>query len=387
MLPLAESLFMDENVSKSASISSSQRQGIGQYLNKHAGNVFILPSVIVVLLLSIFPLIISAYLSLSRLKFVKGGLDIEFVGLSNYRKFFTGSEKRHFRGVQADLSVLSWLILIAVVLLLAYSLWRYMRHSERVTGGVIYRVITFGLLSALTYYVLSTLSPGGRPGTLVVTLIYVFVGISLQYVIGLILALLTTQQLAGRRIFRIIFLLPMMITPVGIAYTFRMLTDTSKGPLEPIWKAIGLGAYSWVTEPWGARWAVMIGDVWQWTPFMFIILLAAIEGLPTELFEAAHVDGATRWQIFWNITMPQIIPVSATIILIRMIESFKIVDLPNVLTNGGPGTATESLTLHSFFTWRALDIGGSAAIAYLLMFTALFICISYVNLIYQKLVR
>lgn len=83
---------------------------------------------------------------------------------------------------------------------------------------------------------------------------------------------------------------------------------------------------------------------------MFIILLITIEGLPTDLFEAAHVDGANRWQIFWNITLPQIIPVSVTVILIRIIEAFKIIDLPNVLTNGGPGTARESLTLHSFFT-------------------------------------
>jgi multiple sugar transport system permease protein len=234
---------------------------------------------------------------------------------------------------------------------------------------------------------MQNLSTTGRPGTVVVTLIYVFVGLFFQYFIGLGLALLTTQKLPGRRFFRTIFLLPMMITPVGIGYTFRMLTDTGKGPFKPILKALGLGEYSWLTNAWGARWAVIIGDVWQWTPFVFIILLAAIEGLPTELFEAAHVDGASRLQIFWNITLPQIVPVSATIILIRMIEAFKIIDLPNVLTFGGPGTATESLTLQSFFNWRTLDVGGSAAIGYMLMIISLFIATSYANLIYQKLRR
>ena len=178
----------------------------------------------------------------------------------------------------------------------------------------------------LSYFVLSNLA--GRPGSVTVTLSYVLLGITIQYIIGLILALITTQKLGGRRFFRVVYLLPMMITPVGVAYTFRMLTDTSKGPFKPFFKALGLQDFTWVTDPWGARWAVLIGDIWQWTPFMFIVLLAAVEGLPNELFEAAHVDGATRLQIFFNITLPQLIPVSATVILIRMIEAFKIIDLP-----------------------------------------------------------
>jgi multiple sugar transport system permease protein len=360
---------------------------VSRWLDRNAGNVFLLPSIVIVLCLSIFPLIISAYLALTRLRFVRGGLEISFVGLANFRRLIVGSERRHFLGVTRSLSPLQWLLLLGVILLGLWLLRRYWQRAERTAIGLIYRSVTVALLSWGFYYVMQTLAPGGRPGTIVVTLIYVAIGISAQYLLGLGLALLSTQQLVGRRFFRVVFLLPMMITPVGIAYTFRMLTDTSKGPLRPLWRLVGLGNFSWVNDPWGARWAVMIGDIWQWTPFMFIILLAAIEGLPSELFEAAHVDGASRWQVFWNITLPQIIPVSATVILIRMIEAFKIVDLPNVLTNGGPGTATESLTLHAFFTWRALDIGGSAAVAYSLMIISLAICISYVNLIYQRLVR
>jgi multiple sugar transport system permease protein len=163
-----------------------------------------------------------------------------------------------------------------------------------------------------------------------------------------------------------------------------MLTDTSKGPFGPIWQALGLGLYSWVTDPWGARAAVLLGDIWQWTPFTFIVLLAALESLAVEPVEAALVDGANRWQIFWHITVPYILPVSTTLILIRMIEAFKIVDMPNVLTNGGPGTATESLTLHSFIAWRSLDLGGSAAIAYTLLFVVTFVGMSYVNLVRSR---
>jgi multiple sugar transport system permease protein len=128
----------------------------------------------------------------------------------------------------------------------------------------------------------------------------------------------------------------------------------------------------------------MIGDIWQWTPFMFIVLLAALEGLPVEPVEAALVDGANRRQIFRYITWPGIFPVTTTLILIRMIEAFKIVDLPNVLTNGGPGTATESMTLHSYIAWRAQDLGGSAAVAYMLLILVTFIAVSFVNLIRRQ---
>jgi multiple sugar transport system permease protein len=239
-------------------------------------------------------------------------------------------------------------------------------------------------LAALAWLAVSTISPNGRPGALIVTFLYVFVGIALQYLIGLGLALLTAQQLPGRRFFRVVFLLPMMITPVGVAFMFRMLTDTVVGPFSPVWKAIGLGGTSWVNNPWGARAAVIIGDVWQWTPFMFIILLAAIEAQQVEPIEAAIVDGANRWQIFRYITLPAILPVSSALVLIRMIEGFKIIDLPNVLTNGGPGTATESLTLSAFVFWRTLDIGGSAAIAYILLIIVTIISVAFVNLVRRR---
>ena len=101
-----------------------------------------------------------------------------------------------------------------------------------------------------------TLWNGGRLGTASVTLVYVFVGIFFQYILGLSLAMLTVQRLPGRRFFRVVFLLPMMITPVGVAYMFRMLTDTSKGPFTPIWQALGLINFSWVNNAWGARTAI-----------------------------------------------------------------------------------------------------------------------------------
>jgi multiple sugar transport system permease protein len=98
------------------------------------------------------------------------------------------------------------------------------------------------------------------------------------------------------------------------------------------------------------------------------------------VLEASHVDGASRWQAFRHITIPAILPVSLTVILIRMIEAFKIVDLPNILTNGGPGTATESITLQAFFDWRTQALGRSAALAYTLLILVTVVATAYVNL-------
>ncbi len=230
----------------------------------------------------------------------------------------------------------------------------------RAAGGLL-------LLGFLWFMVQSLLSEGGRPGTIMVTFIYAFVGTAATYLLGLGLAILTSQRLAGERLFRIIFLLPLTITPVGIAYMFRMITDTQRGPFAPLWSFAGLSDFAPLGDPWGARIAVMIGDVWQWTPFMFIVLLAALESRDMEVEEAGLVDGARKWQILRYITLPALIPVSATVILIRLIEAFKIIDLPNILTNGGPGTATESLTLQAFIDWRDFNLGQSAAIAYTLL--------------------
>ncbi|HET7420295.1 MAG TPA: sugar ABC transporter permease [Candidatus Dormibacteraeota bacterium] len=353
-------------------------------VDRHAGAVFILPAVVVILAFSIFPLLASLYVSLSRLSFSEGGVDLKFVGFDNYAKLLVGIDHVHFLGLMGRPTVISVAVLVAAYGLIAYLLYRYVRGPGRTAGGLIGRIVAAAGAAALIYLVVNTVLTSGRPGTLAVTIVYVGVDVSLQYLIGLGLALLVVQHLPGRRFFRVVFLLPMMITPVGVAYLFRMLTDTDKGPLYPLWVHFGLVDVSWVTNPWGARVAVMIGDIWQWTPFIFIVLLAAIETLPHELVEAAVVDGANRWQVFWRITFPLILPATSTIILIRLIEGFKIVDLPNVLTNGGPGTATESLTLHAYTIWRTLDIGGSAAVAYMLLIVVTFVGVTYVNLFRRR---
>ena len=178
--------------------------------------------------------------------------------------------------------------------------------------------------------------------------------------------------------------IPLTITPVGVGYMFLMMTDTSKGPVEPLWVALGLRDFTWVTDPWLARGAVILGDTWQWTPFVFIVLLAALESLDQEVHEAAVVDGASRWQNFVNITLPAILPVSTTIVLIRLIEGFKIIDMPQILLGGGPGTATQSMTLQAYIDWNTLNPGRSAATAYLLLILVTVVATVYVSFVRRR---
>jgi multiple sugar transport system permease protein len=349
-----------------------------------ARSAFIWPALLVLLFISVFPLFVSVYLSFSDVELVRGGFDIHWIGLDNFRELFSGSLKSEFLGVSRSPTPVGWLIIVAGFGAMAWGLARGARGGVGIPG-LIFRILA-ALFGALLLWLIghTLFAEGGRPGTIVVTIVFVVAGVLLQFAFGLGLAYLVTLGLAGQRFFRVVFLLPMTITPVGVAYMFRMMMDTDKGPLEPIFSALGLGNFSWVNSAWGARAAVIVGDTWQWTPFMFIVLLAALEGQDIEPIEAATVDGATRWQTFRYITMPAIFPVALTIILLRLIEAFKIIDLPNVLTSGGPGTATESLTLQSYFQWRSLDLGISAATANSLLVLVTIIAVVYVTLLRRK---
>ena len=350
-----------------------------------ARNVFLWPALLVVLLLAIFPLIASLGLALSNVQLAQGGFTIKFIGLTNFTNLLFGADRNIFLGSFKPATILGWVVFIGGTALMAYVLVRYLRAGRISPIGLIGRALGIAAVIAFLWMIANTLlGDGGRPGTLTVTFLYAFVGTGLEYLIGLGLAMLTIQRLAGQRFFRVVFLLPMTITPVGIAYMFRMLTDNQSGPFAPVFAAAGMSNFSVLGDPWGARIAVIIGDVWQWIPFMFIVLLAGLEGRDLETEEAGLVDGASRWQIFRHITLPMIIPVSATVILIRMIEAFKVIDLPNVLTGGGPGTAAESVTLQAFQSWRAFNLGSSAAIAYSLLIVVTVVATAYARLVLPR---
>jgi len=357
------------------------RASLGEWLDRHSGRIMVLPAVVILLCFAIFPLIISAYLALSRFALAPGGFTLKFIGLTNFRKLLVGSQQYHFLGTFGMLGPLQWGLMALLAVALLFLLARYLLSGEATVIGTIGRLISASVVMGLAIVGAATIAAGGVPGTLVTTLLYVAVGVIVQFLLGLGLALLCGQPIRGRNIFRVLFFIPLIVTPVGIAYTFRMLADMQKGPFAPVVRAFGISEWSWATEAWSARLMVLVGDTWQWTPFMFIVLLAAIENQPRDQVEAARLDGANGLQIFRDITWPAIAPIAATVVLIRLIEAFKIIDLPNVLTGGGPGLATESMTLHSFIAWRTQDLGGSAAVGYMLLFVSTVVCVSFFNFV------
>src|SRR5687768_11132224 len=362
-------------------LDAPPRPSLAERLDRHSGRIMVLPAVVILLCFAIFPLIVSAYLALSRFALAPGGFTLKFIGLTNFRKLLAGSQQYHFLGTFGALGAFEWAFLALVALGLLFLLARYVLSGEVSLMGLVGRLISATLILGLALVGTATITTGGVPGTLVTTLLYVVVGVIVQFLLGLGLALLCGQPIRGRNFFRVLFFIPLIVTPVGIAYTFRMLADMQKGPFAPLVRAFGVSEWSWATEAWSARLMVLVGDTWQWTPFMFIVLLAAIENQPRDQVEAARLDGASGLQIFRDITWPAIAPIAATIVLIRLIEAFKIIDLPNVLTGGGPGLATESMTLHSFIAWRTQDLGASAAVGYMLLFVSTVVCVSFFNFV------
>ncbi len=360
------------------SAETTARETRDEWIDRNSGRIMVLPAVIILLAFAIFPLIISIYLSLCRFALAPGGFKLTFIGLYNFRRLLFGAQQYHFLGTFKPLGWPEWIVFGAFVVLVLIWFRRYL--ATGFTGvGMVGRLISASLATGLVLAALATMPAGAYEGTLLTTYFYVVAGVVVQFLLGLGLALLCAQPIRGRNFFRVIFFIPLMVTPVGVAYMFRMLADMQKGPFAPVSAALGFGDWSWAEHAWSARLMVLIGDTWQWTPFLFIVLLAAIENQPRDQLEAARLDGAGNFQIFRDITWPAIAPIAATVVLIRIIEAFKIIDIPNVLTAGGPGLATESLTLHAFIAWRTQDLGGSAAIGYLLLFVSTITCVSFFN--------
>jgi len=213
-----------------------------------------------------------------------------------------------------------------------------------------------------------------------VTLTFVIGAVALQYCIGLGIAMLLNQEIRLRRFFRVVFLIPMMLTPAAVGYVGRMLFNESMGPINDIIKHLGLPAVRWVSSIPMALPSLILVDTWEWTPFMMIVLLAGLQSLPPEVFESARVDGASSLQIFRHITFPMLLPVSLTVVLIRGLEAFKLFDIVVVMTGGGPGTATETVTMYAYLVaMKNGNLGYASAIAYALLIMVTIITLFFLN--------
>ncbi len=191
------------------------------------------------------------------------------------------------------------------------------------------------------------------------TVVFMLGVVPLQFVIGMVLAVCLDNITRGLKLFRTWFLMPLMMSPVVVAFVIgRMLFQEDIGPINSLIRWLGFEGVPWLTHPNWAMFTIMVIDVWQWSSFMTLMLMAGLQGVPYDLREAASIDGASFWQTFVRITMPLVLPIAATALLIRIIDAFKVVDIIMVLTGGGPGQATESVTLAIY---RAGVKGGDLA--------------------------
>jgi multiple sugar transport system permease protein len=358
-------------------LTARHSESWGEWSDRHSRTFFIAPAVILILIFAIFPTFYSIVFALSRVRFTGDGLQFRFVWFQNFQKQLFGNDQVHFLGKIEGMGVVGTVFFAVVSAAVLWWLYRSLRITTWI--GMIGRLISASVAIFVAWIMGATLLSGNPIGTLLTTLFYVIIGCGLQFVIGTGLAFLCSQPIAGKSFFRVVFFIPLMITPLGVGFAMRMVADSSKGPLLPLFGMLGIGDWIWSGDAWSARFVMMICDSWQWIPFIFICMLAALENVPRDHVEAAQVDGASSVQIFREIIWPQIVPVAVTVLLIRMIEAFKIVDLPNIMTGGGPGTSTESMTLHSMYVWRANDVGTSAAVAYLLLILTVVVCASFFN--------
>jgi multiple sugar transport system permease protein len=196
----------------------------------------------------------------------------------------------------------------------------------------------------------------------------VIVTVSGQMVLGMSIALLLSRKFRGVGLLRSLYIIPMMITPVIVGLLWRMLFNPSGGAINYFLSLVGIHGPNWLGDTRTAMPAIILTDLWFSTPFVGVILLAGILSIPTEIFEAARVDGASASKIFWNITLPLLRPMIFLSLLFRLMDAMKRFDSIYVMTGGGPGNSTETLDLHIYFaTFENLQVGYSAAMGCVLL--------------------
>lgn len=180
------------------------------------------------------------------------------------------------------------------------------------------------------------------------TFLFVIVSVSVEMVLGLALALLVAGLARGKGWVRTALILPILVPPVAIGSMWKLMYNYDFGIFNQSLVGLGLSPVNWLASPSLALWSVILVDVWHWVPFVFLILFAAVEGLPVDVIEAARIDGASRWQLIRRVQIPLLKPALMVALLFRSILAFKVFDEVYLLTSGGPGTATELVNLHLF---------------------------------------
>jgi len=205
--------------------------------------------------------------------------------------------------------------------------------------------------------------------------LFAFVSVGLELALGFLLAQTLVRSFPGRTIFRTIYVLPLVIAPIAVGATWRLLTIPGFGPIPYFldkWFDIDYRLGTFADQ---AFITVILMDIWHWTPFVTLTLLAGLTAMPKEPLEQAQVDGANRWQVFRYLTIPMMMPVLLTVIFIRLMDALRIVDEVFMLTNGGPGTATQFIGIHIYrVVVPKTDYGYGSAMSLLVLYFTIVLC-------------
>jgi multiple sugar transport system permease protein len=206
------------------------------------------------------------------------------------------------------------------------------------------------------------------------------------FLFGFALAYLMHRPFRGQAFFYIIFILPMLTVPVVVAYTAEMLLYQS-GPINDVISRLTGSEFkvAWLTDPNIALTAVALLDIWNWTPFSLIIMLAGLSAIPNEPIEAAQILGASRWRIFWEVQLPLLRPVILLALVLRFLEAMAEFPKTWALFQGGPGTATETIPVYIFLTtWQYFQISKGAALSYVAMMLMIIIVLLVIALLRRE---
>lgn len=270
--------------------------------------LFLLPLVVILTGLTLYPIGYSIYTSFTNLQLARPNLPIRFVGFDNYAAML-GSD----------------------------LFWQVFRN----------------------------------------TLVMVAGAVASQFVLGFLLALLLDRELPGIGIVRTILLLPLMVTPVVGALVWSLMLNPSTGVVNYFLMSLGWSEPPmWLSSGPLAMFSIIVVDAWQWTPFVMLLLLAGLQGIPKEFYEAAELDGASYWQRVWYIMLPVLKPLIGVVLLLRTMDAFKIFDKIYILTAGGPGSATETVAFHAYRQgFGFFRMGYASAISMVLLVVVLIVSV------------
>ena len=272
------------------------------------------------------------------------------------------SEKSAWQGRTYWPFVLPALVVVVSVIVFpwAFTLWMSLREWQVGSGSHFVGAANFArLFTDVRFH-----------EAIVHTVYFTVLAVVLPVVLGLLCAIVFHREFKGRGLLRALFVMPMMATPVAIALVWAMMFHPQLGVLNYLLSLVGIPPQLWVFHPDTVIPSLVLVETWQWTPLVMLIVLGGLAAIPTEPYESALIDGATGWQMFRYITFPLVLPFVMVAAIIRSIDAIKSFDIIYAITQGGPGTASETINLYLYsvaFAYYDIGYGSAIAVVFFLM--------------------